>query len=93
MITRFDNFAAVYELRAYTDEPNEFLRIQSNIRENVYEAFQNAGIDLTTPNILAHQSNGRRQQQPYSSGSSQGPSPDEYADQGHTNRIDDAYTK
>ncbi len=54
LITRFDNFAAVYELRAYTNEPNEFLRIQSNVRENVYETFQNAGIDLTTPNILAY---------------------------------------
>ncbi len=95
LITRFDSFAAVYELRAYTDEPNEFLRIQSDIRENVYEAFQNAGIDLTTPNILAHQSNGRRQQQqqPCTSSSSQDPSPDKYADQGHMNRIDDANTK
>lgn len=54
LITRFDNFAAVYELRAYTNKPNEFLRIQSEIRENVYETFQNAGIDLTTPNILTH---------------------------------------
>lgn len=54
LIIRFDSFAAVYELRAYTDEPNEFLRIQSNVRENVYETFQNAGIDLTTPNILEY---------------------------------------
>lgn len=54
LIIRFDNFAAVYELRAYTDEPNEFLRIQSNVRENVYETFQNAGIHLTTPNILEY---------------------------------------
>ncbi|MDQ4101139.1 MAG: mechanosensitive ion channel family protein [Thermoproteota archaeon] len=54
LITRFDSFAAVYELRAYTDDPNEFLKIQSNVRENVYETFQNAGIDLTTPNILEY---------------------------------------
>ena len=54
LITKFDSFAAVYELRAYTDEPNEFLRIQSNVRENIYKTFQNAGIDLTTPNILEY---------------------------------------
>lgn len=52
LLVRFDNFAAVYELRAYTDMPNEFLKIESDIRENVYRAFRDQGIDLTTPDVL-----------------------------------------
>ena len=49
ILKRFDNFAAVFELRAYTKRSNEFLRIQSDIRENIYEIFQRNGIDLTVP--------------------------------------------
>ena len=49
LIKRFDNYAAVYELRAYTNRANEFLRIQSEIRKNVYDSFQKYGIDLTVP--------------------------------------------
>ncbi|MDQ3854011.1 MAG: mechanosensitive ion channel [Thermoproteota archaeon] len=29
LLKRFDSYAAVYELRAYTNRPNEFLKIQS----------------------------------------------------------------
>ena len=49
LIKRFDNYAAVYELRAYTNSANEYLRIQSEIRKNVYDSFQKHGIDLTVP--------------------------------------------
>lgn len=52
LMTRLDSFSAVYELRAYTDRPNEFLKIQSDVRENVYSVFKKAGIDLTTPDVL-----------------------------------------
>ena len=52
ILKRFDSFAAVYELRAYTDRPNEYLKIESDIRENIYELFQRNGINLTTPNVL-----------------------------------------
>ncbi len=38
LIKRFDNYAAVYELRAYTNRANEYLRIQSEIRKNVYDS-------------------------------------------------------
>lgn len=48
-IKRFDNYAAVYELRAYTNRANEYLRIQSEIRKNIYDLFQKHGIDLTVP--------------------------------------------
>ncbi len=49
LLKRFDSYAAVYELRAYTNKPNEFLKIQSEIRKNVYELFQMHGLDLTVP--------------------------------------------
>jgi small-conductance mechanosensitive channel len=48
-IKRFDNYAAVYELRAYTNRANEYLQIQSEIRKNIYDLFQKHGIDLTVP--------------------------------------------
>lgn len=69
LLTRFDNFAAAYELRAFTDRPNEFLKIQSDIRENVYRVFTEKEIDLTTPDILkrldANGNNYRGEQKPY----------------------------
>jgi small-conductance mechanosensitive channel len=49
LLKRFDSYAAVYELRAYTNKPNEFLKIQSETRKNVYELFQMHGLDLTVP--------------------------------------------
>jgi small-conductance mechanosensitive channel len=49
ILKRFDNFAAVFELRAYTKRSNEFLRIQSDIRESVFDLFQKSGLDLTVP--------------------------------------------
>lgn len=49
LLKKFDNYAVVYELRAYTDKPNSFLRIQSEIRKNVYDIFQMHGIDQTIP--------------------------------------------
>ena len=49
MLKRFDNFAAVFELRAYTKRSNEFLRIQSYIRERAFDSFQKSGLDLTVP--------------------------------------------
>ena len=49
LLKRFDNYAAVYELRAYTNKANEYLKIQSDIRKNVYDLFQKNGLDLTVP--------------------------------------------
>lgn len=49
VMKRFHDYAAVYELRAFTDRPNEYLKIQSEMRKNLYDAFQAAGIDLTVP--------------------------------------------
>jgi small-conductance mechanosensitive channel len=40
VLTELGNFAAIYELRAFTDKPNEYLRIQSEIRMTFYDTFQ-----------------------------------------------------
>lgn len=42
----------VYELRAYTERVNDYFRIQSDIRENIYDTFVQKHIDLTTPDIV-----------------------------------------
>jgi small-conductance mechanosensitive channel len=49
LLKRFDNYAAVYGLRAYTNRENEYLKIQSEIRKNIYDLFQKNGLDLTVP--------------------------------------------
>ena len=54
LLKRFDSYAEVYELRAYTNKPNEFLKIQSEMRKNVYDIFQMQGIDLTVPQAQAN---------------------------------------
>ena len=57
LLTRFDNYAAVYELRAYTDRPNEYLKIQSEIRTRIYDSFQKHGLDLTVPQVQTNINN------------------------------------
>jgi small-conductance mechanosensitive channel len=54
LLKRLESYAAVYELRAYTNKPNEFLKIQSELRKNVYDIFQMQGIDLTVPQAQAN---------------------------------------
>jgi small-conductance mechanosensitive channel len=49
LLKRFENYAAVYELRAYTNKPNEYLKIQSEIRKKIYDLFQRYELDLTIP--------------------------------------------
>jgi small-conductance mechanosensitive channel len=46
ILKRFDDFAAVYELQAYTERVNDYFRIQSNIRENIYDIFIQKHLDL-----------------------------------------------
>ncbi len=61
LLKRFDSYAAVYELRAYTNKPNEFLKIQSDLRKNVYDLFQMHGMDLTVPQAQANVGAGETQ--------------------------------
>ena len=49
LLKKFENYAAIYELRAYTNKPNEYLKIQSEIRKKVYDLFKIHGLNLTIP--------------------------------------------
>jgi small-conductance mechanosensitive channel len=49
LLTRFDNYAAIYELIVYTNKPNEYLRIQSETMKKIYNSLQKHGLDLTVP--------------------------------------------
>ncbi len=52
LMSDFANFSAVYELRAYTDMPNEYYRVQSEVRKVIYDVFIENGLDLSTANII-----------------------------------------
>lgn len=49
MLVKFGEYGAIYDLRAYTDKPREFLKIASEIRKKIYDSFQKHGMDLTVP--------------------------------------------
>ncbi len=49
LLVKFGDYGAVYDLRAYTNKPREFLKIASEIRKKIYDSFQIHGIDLTVP--------------------------------------------
>ncbi len=49
LLVKFGDYGAVYDLRAFTNKPREFLKITSEIRKSVYDSFQRNGIDLTVP--------------------------------------------
>jgi small-conductance mechanosensitive channel len=49
VLKNFDDYGATYELRAYTNRTNEYQKLQSEIRKNIYDIFQQHGLDLTVP--------------------------------------------
>ena len=49
LISEFNNYAAEYELRAFTNKPNEFLKIQSELRKKIFDIFHDNKIDMTVP--------------------------------------------
>ncbi|MGI9011013.1 MAG: mechanosensitive ion channel family protein, partial [Nitrososphaeraceae archaeon] len=49
ILKSFDEYGATYELRAYTNKPNEYQKLQSEIRKNIYDIFQKHGLNLTVP--------------------------------------------
>ncbi len=59
IMNRFDNYAAAYQLRAYTNKPDEYVIIQSELRKNIYKIFQKNRLDLTTPAIYRTLSDNR----------------------------------
>jgi small-conductance mechanosensitive channel len=48
-LSEFYNYDAVYELRAYTNKPNEFLKIQSDLRKNIFDILKKNEINMTVP--------------------------------------------
>lgn len=52
LLKELGDFAAIYELTAYTNKANLSIQIKSDLRENVYNIFKKAKIDLTTPRIV-----------------------------------------
>jgi small-conductance mechanosensitive channel len=49
ILKNFYDYGATYELRAYTNRPNEYQKLQSEIRKNIYDVFRQHGLDLTVP--------------------------------------------
>lgn len=49
LLVKFEDYGAVYDLRAFTNKPKEFLKIASEIRKRIYNSFQDHGLDLTVP--------------------------------------------
>jgi len=52
LLQELGDFAAIYELIAYTEKANLSMHIQSVLRGNVYDIFKQSKIDLTTPRIV-----------------------------------------
>jgi small-conductance mechanosensitive channel len=51
LITELNTLGVVYELRAFTNKTNEFLKIQSDLRKNIFDIFYENKINMTVPNI------------------------------------------
>ena len=52
--TNLGDFAANYELRAWTKRPEVMFETLSSLRRNVLEAFNRAGVEIMTPSVRAH---------------------------------------
>ena len=55
--TDLGNYAVNYELFAWTnlvDRPDRMVKISSDLRRNVLDAFNAAGVEIMTPSVLAH---------------------------------------
>jgi small-conductance mechanosensitive channel len=48
-LSGFSNYGAIYELRSFTNKPNEFVKIQSDLRKNIFDMFHKNNIDMTVP--------------------------------------------
>lgn len=48
-ISEFTNYGTIYELRSFTNRPNESMRIQSELRKNIFDTFHKNNIDTRVP--------------------------------------------
>lgn len=51
--TELNDFYVSYEINAYTHQPNQMDLIYSNLRENIQDAFNEAGIEIMSPHYRA----------------------------------------
>ena len=51
--TSLDDFAVEYKLMAWTDDPKLMVRTRSVLRQNVLDQFNEAGVEIMTPNVNA----------------------------------------
>ena len=49
-----DDYAVKYQLRASTNRPDGMDETHSNLRRNVLDSFNRAGVEIMTPSVLAH---------------------------------------
>jgi small-conductance mechanosensitive channel len=52
--TALGDYAVTYQLRAYTDRADLMLDTHSDLRANVLDEFNRAGVEIMTPSIFAH---------------------------------------
>ncbi len=52
--TKFGDYYVAYELRAWTDYPDVMQYTFADLHRNVLDAFNEAGVEIMTPLILAH---------------------------------------
>ncbi len=52
--TDLGNYAVSYQLRAYTDRADLVFETHSELRANVLDEFNRAGVEIMTPSIFAH---------------------------------------
>ena len=51
--TSFDDFFVEYQINAFIDEVNKIPLIYSTLRQNIQDAFNNAGIEMTSTHYLS----------------------------------------
>ncbi len=51
--TSLDDFYVSYELNAYTDKPNAMAATYSMLHQNIQDAFNRAGVEITSPHFAA----------------------------------------
>jgi small-conductance mechanosensitive channel len=57
LIRNLDNNYVAYEINAYTDRPNQLVRIDSTLMTNVLDCFDKAGVEILSPqHVILHDS-------------------------------------
>jgi small-conductance mechanosensitive channel len=51
--TALSDFSVAYEINAYTERPNRMTRIYSELHQHIQDAFQEAGVQIMSPNYEA----------------------------------------